>query len=220
MIPRTAAALLAFSFFGAGGAVSFDNVKPGTFPPYWTAASSGPSEPAKWEVRLDSTAPSRRNVFANMSGVASNSEFPLAIFDKVVCRDGDVSVKFKIAATARTMKAAGIVWRFQDPQNYYLLQFSVDQRNIGLFRVQNGQMRAIPVLHGGKGEAGVSHELRAGQWYEAKVVFRGNRLRILFDNRELFDAVDDSLQLPGKTGLWTRGGTVASFDDFRIDRKG
>jgi hypothetical protein len=43
---------------------------------------------------------------------------------------------------------------------------------------------------------------------------------VLFDNRQLFDAVDASLSTPGKTGLWTRGGTEASFDDFRIDRKG
>ena len=220
MIPGIAAALITFSVFGASGAVSFDNVKPGSFPPYWTAASTGPAEPARWDVRLDSTAPSRPNVFSQMSGVASNTEFPLAVFDRIVCRDGDLTVKFKIAPNARNVKAAGIIWRYQDPQNYYLLQFSVDQRSIGLYRVQNGQMRPVPVLHGRTGDAGVSHELRTGQWYETKVVFRGGRFKVLFDNRELFYAADDSLQMPGKTGLWTRGGTVASFDDFRIDRKG
>jgi hypothetical protein len=155
-----------------------------------------------------------------VSGVASSSEFPLAIFDKVVCRDGDLSVKFKIAANARRVKTAGIVWRYQDPQNYYLLNFSVDERNIGLFRVQNGQLHPLKVLHGRPGDTGVSHDLRTEQWYVAKVIFRGNSFHVLFGNRELFDALDDSLPAAGKTGLWTRGGTVASFDDFRIDRKG
>jgi hypothetical protein len=221
LILGTAAAFITFTLFGLGGAaVNFDNLKPGAFPPFWTATETGPTELSRWEVQRDSSAPSRPNVFAQVSGVTSNSEFPLAVFDKVVCRDGDLSVKFKIAAGARKVKAAGIVWRYQDPRNYYLLSFSVDERNITLFRVQNGQLHPIPVLHGRPGDTGVSHDLRTGQWYVAKVIFRGNSIHVLFGNRELFDALDDSLPTTGKTGIWTRGGTAASFDDFRIDRKG
>jgi hypothetical protein len=217
---RPAAAFVTFSLFGLGGAsVNFDNLKPTTFPPFWTATETGPAEPSRWEVRRDSTAPSRPNVFDQVSGVAGNGEFPLAVFDKVICRDGDLSVKFKIADNARRVKAAGIVWRYQDPRNYYLLQFSVDERNIALIRVQNGQFHPVPVLKGRPGDIGVSHDLRTGEWYVAKVIFRGNSFRVLFGNRELFDATDDSLPTPGKTGLWTRGGTIASFDDFHIDRK-
>ena len=29
----------------------------------------------------------------------------------------------------------------------------------------------------------------------------------------------EGFRIPGKTGVWTRGQTQASFDDFRIDRK-
>jgi hypothetical protein len=216
-----AAAFISFALFGLGGiTVNFDNLKPGTFPPFWTATATGPAQSSRWEIQRDSTAPSRPNVFAQESGVSSNSEFPMAVFDRVICRDGDLSVKFKIAGGAGRVKTAGIVWRFQDPRNYYVLNFSVDERNIALFRVQNGQLHSIPILHGQRGDAGVSHDLRTGQWYVAKVIFRGNTFRVLFGNRQLFDAWDDSLPAAGKTGLWTRGGTAASFDDFRIDRKG
>jgi hypothetical protein len=44
-------------------------------------------------------------------------------------------------------------------------------------------------------------------------------MKVLFGNRQLFEAVYDSLPTPGKTGIWTRGATEASFDDFRIDKK-
>jgi hypothetical protein len=159
-------------------------------------------------------------VLAQVSGAAGDSEFPLAIFDKVVCRDGDLSVKFKIASGPRRIKTAGVVWRYQDPRNYYLLHFSVDERNIVLFRMENGQARAIPITGARQGEFGVSHDLKAGQWYIARVVFRGSNIRVLFGNRQLFQATDDSLAAPGKAGVWTRGGTIASFDDFRIDKKG
>jgi len=214
-----AAAFLTFTLFGGGGSVNFDKLKPGAFPPWWTRTSTIPADPARWEIVFDKTAPSRGNVFSELSGLARDGEFSLAVYDKVICRDGDLTVKFKIIPSARRPKAAGIVWRYQDQLNYYLLEFGVEGRSIALFHVQNGHMRAIPVVHGRPGEVGVSHELRTGQWYETKVVFRGDRFKVLFDNRELFDAIDDSLLTPGKTGLWTRGGTVASFDDYRIDRK-
>lgn len=212
---------VAFSLFSSGNAVNFDNLKPGSFPPYWTAADTEPGpSPALWEIRRDSTAPTMSNVFEQLSTTGSNSVFSMATYNRVVCRDGDLSVKFKIAGGPRKVKAAGIVWRYQDPQNYYLLRFNTDDRNIAIFRVQNGQMRPLPVLHGRPGEVGVAHDLRTGQWYAAKVIFRGKIFHVVFENRQLFDAVDDALPMAGKTGLWTRGGTVASFDDFRIDRKG
>lgn len=216
-----AVAFTAFTFFGLiGDTVNFDNQKPGTSPAWWGLTATRPAERPHWEVRLDSTAPSRPNVLSQVSSAAGDSEFPLAIFDKVVCRDGDLSVKFKIAGGPGRIKTAGIVWRYQDQRNYYLLHFSVDEKNIALFRVENGQTHAIPAIGARPGATGVAHDLKAGEWYVAKVVFRGNNIRIFFGNRQLFQAEDDTLDLPGKAGVWTRGSTIASFDDFRIDKKG
>lgn len=221
MILSTAAAFITFNLFGFGGvAVNFDNLKPGTLPPFWTVTATRPVQPVRWEIRLDSTAPSRSNVFAQIAEGASNSEFPLAVFDKVMCHDGDLSVKFKITTNARRNKTAGIVWRYQDPMNYYLLDFGVDESNIALYHVQNGQLRPISIPGTKQTGPGMRHELKAGQWYAAKVIFRGNTFKVLFGNRQLFEAADKGLDAPGKTGLWTRGGTVAAFDDFRIDKKG
>jgi hypothetical protein len=220
LIP-TIAALLSFSIFGFGGdSVSFDRLKPGSFPPFWTSTANRANGSAKWEVLLDANAPSRPNVFVKTPNQAGESDFPMAIFDRITCRDGELSVKFKIATSARRIKTAGIVWRYQDPRNYYLLQFSVDEKNVALFRVQDGQVRPIPIKGGKAGAFGVPRDLRAGQWYAAKVLFHGSSIKVLFDNRQLFDATDDSLPSAGKTGLWTRGATEAAFDDFRIDRKG
>jgi hypothetical protein len=221
LILSTAAAFITFSLFGLGGDfLNFDNLKPKSFPPFWTATAAHPEDPTRWTVLRDPTAPSRPNVFVKMPAVVGDSEFPMAVFDKVVCRDGELSVKFKIEASTRRVKTAGIVWRYQDERNYYLLHFSVEEKNIVMFRVQNGQTHAIPVIGGKPGGFGVSHDLRTDQWYVAKVIFRGNNMKVLFGNRQLFDAIDDSIPKAGKTGLWTRGSTAASFDDFRIDKKG
>jgi len=204
--------LIAFSYFGLlGNTVNFDNEKPGGFPAGWTATQ-------RWQIRLDNSAPSRPAVFARIPA-AGEPRSALAIFDKVTCRDGDLSVKFKFTGGKRRAGTAGLVWRYQDRQNYYLLQFSADEDNVALFHVQNGQPRPIPVLGGKPGAVGLEHDVRDGQWYVVKVVFRGSRIRVFFGNRQFFDAVDDSIAVPGKTGLWTSAGTAISFDDFQIDKK-
>ncbi|MDP9054023.1 MAG: hypothetical protein M3N93_06925 [Acidobacteriota bacterium] len=221
MVLSAAAAFITFSLFGLGGdTVNFDNLKPLSFPPFWTATASRAPETSRWEVLRDATAPSRPNVLVKEAGRANDSEFSMAVFDKANCRDGDLSVKFRIEAGPHRVKTAGLVWRYQDQKNYYLLHFSVEEKNIVLFRVENGQAHAIPITGAKSGAFGVPHDLHIREWYVAKVIFRGRNIKVLFGNRQLFEAVDDSLPNAGKTGLWTRGATQASFDDFRIDKKG
>jgi hypothetical protein len=111
------------------------------------------------------------------------------------------------------------MFRYQDPNNYYLLNFSVDRQRIWLVRTLNGQ-RSTMLASGQRDGSGLPHDLKAGQWYVAKVIFRGPKVRVLFGNRKLFEIDDPQFQRPGMTGVWTRGQTQASFDDFRVDKKG
>jgi hypothetical protein len=184
-------------------------------PPYWTATSTHGGAPPQWEVIRDPRAPTRQNVLAQVSPAGSESEYPLAIYDKAQCTDGDLSVKFKIAG-GRQSRTAGIVWRYQDQNNYYLLDFSADENRIALYRVQDGEARPIPISGAKPGSTGLKHEIRVNQWYVAKVTFQGSRVRVSFGNRRLFDAVDTGIRSQGKTGLWTKAGTLAEFDDYHV----
>jgi hypothetical protein len=215
------AAATILSFFGFGAdSVNFDGVKPGTPPPNWSFIAR-PANNVRWEVRHDPAAPSRGNVLEKVTPGTMDGDNPVAVFDKDPCRDGDLSVKFRIDGGGRTpTRTAGIVWRYQNPNNYYLLHFSADQKNIVLFSVVNGRYRPVPIVGGQPGTVGVAHDIRVGQWYVVKVMFRGSQVRVLFGNRRLFEADDKQLDLSGRTGVWTRGRTSASFDDFRVDKKG
>lgn len=212
-----AATILGFLGFGADN-VNFDTVVPGALPPNWSFISR-PANPVRWEVRHDPGAPSRGNVLEKVTPGSVDNDNPVAVFDKDICRDGELSVKFRIDGGGRT-RTAGIVWRYQDPNNYYLLHFSADQNNIVLFSVHDGKYRAVPLAGAKPGSFGVSHEIKVGQWYVVKVLFREAQIRVLFGNRRLFEADDNQLPQSGRTGLWTRGRTTASFDDFRVDKKG
>jgi hypothetical protein len=207
-------AVAVFSIFGStSDSFDFDRVRPGTLPPGWSMVATRPEAAGHWEIRADSTAPSRPHVIAHVQGATADTEQSLAIFDNSVCYDGDVSVKFKILNTAPGSRTASLIWRYRDPRNFYMVRFSVDEGNIELFRVVNGEPQMVSAGSG-------RHDLRTGQWYVAKVVFRGDKVRVLFGNRLLFNASDTVISKPGKTGLRTRAGTTVYFDDFRIDRKG
>ncbi len=207
-------ALAVFGLFGSGSdSFNFDATPLGKLPPGWSALAARPGEDKRWEIRTDSTAPSRPNVLAQVSAGAAETEPAIALYENSVSLDGDLSVKFKIQSGPAGSRAAGLVWRYQDPGNYYLLRFSVDEGNIILFHVVNGQPQMVSAGTG-------RHDLRLGQWYVAKVVFRGGHVRVLFGNRLLFQASDNGILKAGKTGLRTRAGTTVYFDDFRIDRKG
>lgn len=213
------ATLLGILGFGGTDSVNFDAARPGAAPPNWSFVSALGGPRPRWEVRYDPSAPSRSNVLEQVNGSSKESESPVAIFDKVVCRDGDLSVKFKIEGHGKG-RSAGLVWRYQDPSNYYLLHVSADEKNIALFRVKNSHSEALPIFAEGKPlGAKVSHDIQPGQWYVAKITFRGAKIRVVFGNRHLFDAEDSELGGAGKTGVWTHGKTTAAFDDFRIDKK-
>lgn len=207
----TVAALAVISF--SAESANYDAARQGQLPPGWSAAANH-----KWEVRSDKTAPSHPNVLQGAASAEGESEPPLALFDKVVCRDGDLSVKFRIDGSERG-NAAGMVWRYQDPNNYYLLSLSADDRKIVLHRIRNGVAEVVATDKGKRNAAGEVDEVRAGQWHVVKVVFRGPKVQVFFGNRSLFTADDSGILAPGKTGLWVKGAKGAVFDDFRIDKK-
>jgi hypothetical protein len=210
------AAALSIVGFGAEN-VNYDQARQGQLPPGWSAPAA-----KEWGVRSDKTAPSRPNVLEGASG-AGESDPPLALFDKVVCLDGDLSVKFRIPVGktgSQRGNAAGVVWRYHDPGNYYLLALSADEKSIVLRRVRNGVSEVISTSGGKPSSVGVAEDIRPGQWHVVKVVFRGPKIQVFFGNRSLFTAQDSGNLSPGKTGLWAKGPNGAAFDDFRIDKKG
>jgi hypothetical protein len=211
-----AAAALFGSFFGSlgGGSqkVDFDGIRPGSAPPNWVFES------ARLQVRPDATAPSQPNVMQLTPGQSGSGGASIAQFNPVVCRDGDLSVKFRIA-NGKAAKAAGVVWRYRDSANYYLLDFNADRKNVALYRVKDGVPHPV-AIHGGKaGTVGIAHDVRAGQWYVARVIFHGDSIRVLLGNRRIFDATDSGLATAGRAGVTTKGDASASFDDFRIEKR-
>ena len=161
----------------------------------------------RWEIRKDQTAPTQPYVLAQLSSDPAANRAPLAILDNLSLRDGDVSVRIKPVA-GRQDPGGGLVWRYRDENNYYLVRANVTQNTVAVDKVENGRRIAlIP---------GVKHDIPFNAWSILKVSARGNRFQIYVDHRRILEGEDNTFTGAGKVGLCTMADSVTYFDDFRV----
>jgi len=163
-------------------------------------------EAPRWEIRKDQTAPTQPYVLAQTSNDATNNRCPLAIFNAVTLRDGDVSVRIK-PVSGSADQAGGLVWRYRDSNNYYLARENARTKNVSIFRVQNGERTQIGT---------VMHDILPNTWSILKVSVRGNRFQVYMNHRRIWQGEDKTFTAGGKVGLWTMADSVTYFDDFRV----
>jgi hypothetical protein len=206
---KTLSWLLAFGLTAAAGrVVNFDNGPLGQTPPEWTVAMTNHGRAPRWEIVKDLSAATQPYVFAQVSTDPVRDRFPLAIYDGVSFRDGEVSVRLK-PVSGREVRAGGLVWRYRDENNYYLARANAFDKDVQVFKVQNGIR--VPLM------AGVRHEIPTNAWSILKVSARGNRFQVFMDHRRILQGWDNSFLTGGKVGLWTVADSVTYFDDFRVN---
>ena len=192
--------------------VNFDSLKTGAAPPGWTAMQTG-SGSAKWAIEKDESAPSKPNVL-KQSGQAT---FPVCIKDDTSLKDGFVEVKFK-PISGKEDQAGGVIWRTKDSNNYYIARANALEGNVVLYKTVNGKRSPLDIV-GRKGGYGVKETVASGQWHTLRVEFAGNKFKLTFDGKHLFDVEDTTFTEGGKVGVWTKADSVTLFDDFSYGLK-
>jgi hypothetical protein len=195
--------------------VRFDQAVPGKLPVGWTVAMTHAGAPPHWEIVRDESAPSPPNVLAQLSRDATAGRFPLAIWDRASLQDGEISVAFK-TVDGSIDQAAGFVWRYQDPNNYYIARANALENNVVLYKVENGVRTSIAPKGLPSRSYGVKHSIPSGRWNNLRVIFTGATFTVFLNQERLFEVEDTTFQKPGKTGLWTKADSVTYFDDFTI----
>jgi hypothetical protein len=195
--------------------VNFDDADAGKSPPGWTVAITGKGEP-QWTVEKDDSAPSKPAVL-KQSGEVPGPSFPLCIKDTPTIKDGFVEVKFK-SVSGKGDQAAGVIWRCADKDNYYICRPNALEDNVVLYKVEKGKRKSLDIA-GRKGGYGVEAKVAAQAWHTLRVEFTGNRFKVLFNGKHLFDVEDETFKDAGKVGLWTKADSVILFDDFTYGSK-
>jgi len=124
--------------------------------------------------------------------------------------DGFIEMKFKAVAGAED-RAAGLVWRAKDVNNYYVVRANALEDNVVLYKTVNGVRRSLDIV-GRKGGYGIDILVPANQWLSLRVEFKGNRFTTTYNGKKLFDVEDRTFVEAGMVGLWTKADSVTLFD--------
>jgi hypothetical protein len=195
--------------------IRFNDAVAGGLPAGWSVAMTHAGAPPRWEVLRDESAPSPPFVLAQVSRDKTAGRFPLAIWDRTSIRDGIVSVAFK-TVDGSIDQAAGIVWRYQDPNNYYIVRANALENNVVLYKVEKGIRVSIAPKGLPSRSYGVKHPVPMGRWNVLRVLFRDSLFTVFLNGERLFETEDRTFNQPGKTGLWTKADSLTYFDEFTI----
>ena len=185
---------------------NFDNDAEGKLPAKFHVALTGQGEKAEWAVKSDTSAPSKPNVIAQLSIDKTDYRFPLAIADEGSFQDLAVRVKFK-AVSGTVDRAAGLVFRLKDANNYYIVRANALEGNYRLYHVLDGKRVQI---------TGANFKVASGEWHELRVECVGNHITCYYDNEMKIDVRDEMFKDAGKVGLWTKADSVTYFDDLTV----
>ena len=188
-----AAQVLRLASPGAAVGAPPDNCRP---------ALTGQGGPVAWQVLLDHD----QAALAETSRVAVDNRFPLCVVDSVKASDVELGVSFTPIA-GKIDQAAGLMFRVQDPDNYYVARANALENNVNLYHVVKGVRRQI---------AGAKVPVLTGKTQQLGVRIEGDAIRVSFDGRTLINANDQTIRGSGAVGLWTKADSFTAFHELTI----
>jgi len=180
-------------------------VEEGSGPDGCAPVLSGLGGPVLWQVRLERLLLDGK-ALVEASRQAEPNRFPLCIADLPVAKNAEVELSFVLHDGGMT-RAAGIVLRFADPEDYYAVEADTLTGKVRLSRIVNGERREI----GGRAAA-----LVAEQSQTLKIKAVDARFSVFLDGKLLFEAHDSALPAPGRFGVWSRADSRTGFGDLFI----
>jgi hypothetical protein len=203
-LPFFAAVLMAADK-GPRGRFTKDDL--GKVPAGWKAARTGKGEGSVWKVVADDSAPSKSGLV-----LAQTAESPRGLFNLCVAEDGaftdvEVQVAFK-AVRGKADQGGGIVWRYQDANNYYLARMNPLEDNYRVYKV----VASKRIQLGTKEDV----KIPAGEWHVLKIKQAGERIECWLDGKKYLEVKDDTFSKAGKIGLWTKADAQTYFDDLKV----
>jgi hypothetical protein len=170
-------------------------------------------KPGQWIIQADGS----NKVLAQADADATRNRFPVAVLSDADAADVDLSVRFK-PISGRVDQAAGLVWRYQNQDNYYIVRANALEGNVVLYKVQAGKRTDLPV----KGEGrtyGKKAPVPAGRWSTLRVVAAGPLFEVYLDGTKLYEVEDTTFSNRGKVGVWTKADSITQFDDLTVVTK-
>ncbi|MEK7699260.1 MAG: family 16 glycoside hydrolase [Planctomycetota bacterium] len=181
----------------------FDEDKPGELPANFQVALTGKGEPSRWIVKKIENAPSDDNVVVQTKLGAADYRFPLLIINGVSYKDFMVFTRFR-SEGGSVEQSGGLVFKYKDNNNYYVLRASVLEGNVRLYKIVSGNQTQI-------GEKNLKVNFK--EWHLLKVICKADKIQCFFNNKKVFEVSDETFDM-GSVGLWTKSDAYTFFDDL------
>ncbi|MBI3616022.1 MAG: DUF1080 domain-containing protein [Candidatus Omnitrophica bacterium] len=189
---------------------NFDEEETGKPPSHFSFGRTGAGRSGRWMIQADKEAPSGPNVLAQLDEDPTDYRFAIAVAEEPELRDFRLHVRCK-AVAGRVDQAAGLVFRYQDENNYYVTRANALENNIRLYKVVGGRRQQF---------AGWDGPVTANAWHEYRVNAQGDHFEIYWDGQKVMDARDRTFSSAGKVGFWTKADSVIWFDDLTVQSIG
>jgi len=145
-------------------------------------------------------------VLAQLNQDPTDERFPMLIFDEESFTDFTLTTRFKLVGGGLE-QMAGIAFRIQNEQNFYVIRASGVGNNLRFYKVVNGE-RGNPI--------GPQVEIPKGVWQELKIECKGNQIRGWLNGKEAIPPLTDNTFTGGKIGFWTKSDSMSYFADTKI----
>ena len=209
---------LALPALGTEIKINFGDVTSNRPPANFHAVLAGGGPPAEWKIVMAEVPPllapvsplapvvTRRVVAAQTSTDPTDERFPMLIYDGETFKDFTLSTRFKIVSGVAE-QMAGVVFRFQNESNCYVVRASALGHNVRFYKVVNG-IRSDPI--------GPEGDVTSDIWHLLTVQCQGNQITCWLDGKLAMPPLQDNSLTTGKIGFRTKSDTVAYFYDTVI----
>jgi hypothetical protein len=177
------------------------------------ARTANTGSPGNWVVQQDGG----NKVLAQTDPDSTRSRFPLAVLSDVTAADVDLTVRIK-PVSGRVDQAAGLVWRYRNADNYYLVRANALENNVVVYKVENGSRTDLPVKGQGR-TYGQKVTVPSGQWSTLRIVASGPLIEVHFNGAKLYEVEDTTFRQAGQVGVWTKADSITQFDDLTVVTK-
>ncbi len=184
----------------------FESDAVGSPPAGFEFARTGNGAEGKWVVRIEKGA-DKNHVLVQESADKTDYRFPVAVLKEGAYQDVTLSVRAR-PLSGEVDQGFGFVWRYQDPNNYYVTRCNADEDNCTIYHTVKGRRRAFQ-NHGVK--------VATNTWHTMKLEAASDHFLVWYDGTKVLDARDETFKEPGKVGLWTKADSVIEFDDFAVE---
>lgn len=174
---------------------NFDNDEAGKLPLNWTAATS------TWMIAGDGN-----NHVMKQAAKNDGDQFNICVEIEQYYQDLEMEVRIK-ALEGNEDQGGGLVWRYQDKENYYIARANPLENNFRLYKVVNGNRKQLESAH---------VKMNRHEWFTLKVIMIGNHIECSYNGQKLIGYSDDTFHNKGLVGFWTKADAVSLFDDLKI----